>query len=292
MPQPFREVLPRESEYWEACARHSNRAKTRNISVLFLCDECTKALTHKCFNGRPPIYHGESFTGYCGLCNKLTTVTLRQWFVCPICLNVVLAYPKSMAATQFVRDFWKAKIEIDWPELKLWESEVVQIEPFVPGRRSQKAKAITLDTLDFLVLKHKGGSSESQFHIEMKTGPTSIPEMREFQLDVNDFNDIKTVVSKTGLPAYIFHIQVVEEYQLPTRRSISKGLWWTDVLTLRQNLTSVRRRRGEDKDAGYYKPSAFRSAESFVKEIEREGYRELAEKIRHEGIKALPARGD
>lgn len=290
MPGPFREVLLPESEFWEACARHSNRATTRNISVLFLCDACVEVLTHQCFNGRPPIYHGESFHGYCGLCNRLTTVTLRQWFICPICLNVVLGYPKSVAATQFVRDFWKTEIEVKWPALKLSESDVVQIEPFVPGKRSQKAKAITVEALDFLAQRQKGDSYEAIFHIEMKTGPSSISEMREFQLDVNDFDDIKTVVTKTGLPAYVFHVQVVEDYRLPTRRSVAKGMWWADIVSLRRNLKAVRRRRGEDKDAGYYEPSVFLPLEGFIEEIKMGRYRELAERIRHEGLEDLPSR--
>jgi hypothetical protein len=217
-------------------------------------------------------------------------VTLRQWFICPICLNVVLGYPKSMAATQFVRDFWKTKIEVKWPELKLVESDTVQIEPFVPRKRSQKAKAITIETLDFLAQKQRGSSYEGLFHIEMKTGPSSISEMREFQLDVNDFNDIKTVVIKTGLPAYVFHIQVVEEYYLPTRRSIARGMWWTDIISLRQNLKAVRRRRGEDKDAGYYEPAIFLPSESFIEEIEKDRYKELMEKIRSKGLEDLPLR--
>ena len=32
------------------------------------------------FNGRPPLYHGETVEGYCGLCNLAGPVTLRQWF--------------------------------------------------------------------------------------------------------------------------------------------------------------------------------------------------------------------
>jgi hypothetical protein len=195
-----------------------------------------------------------------------------------------------VAATQFVRDFWKTEIEVKWPALKLSESDVVQIEPFVPGKRSQKAKAITVEALDFLAQRQKGDSYEAIFHIEMKTGPSSISEMREFQLDVNDFDDIKTVVTKTGLPAYVFHVQVVEDYRLPTRRSVAKGMWWADIVSLRRNLKAVRRRRGEDKDAGYYEPSVFLPLEGFIEEIKMGRYRELAERIRHEGLEDLPSR--
>jgi hypothetical protein len=215
---------------------------------------------------------------------------MRQWFICQICLNVVLSYPKSMAATQFVRSFWETQIQANWPELELSESDVVQIEPFVPGKRSQKAKAITVESLDFLARRRREASYEGLFHIEMKTGPSSISEMRKFQLDVNDFNDIKTVVIKTGLPAYVFHVQVVEEYRLPTKRSVAKGMWWADIISLRSNLKAVRPRRGEDKDAGYYQPSVFQPTEKFVEEIREKRYEILAEKIRREGLNDLPPR--
>ena len=39
------------------------------------------------------------------------------------------------------------------------------------------------------------------FHVELKTGPGAIDTMKEFQLDVNDSNDIAGAVNHTRLPA-------------------------------------------------------------------------------------------
>lgn len=290
MMKSYREVLTIQSDFWEACARHQNRATTRFISSLFLCDACAIRLTRECFNNRPPIFHGQTLEGYCGLCGRLTEVTLRQWFICPICLNVVYSYPKSFAATSCVHKFWREEIQREFPAFKLQELDVVQIEPFIPGRRSRKRKVEEVEVLDFLAIYISPKTEETIFHIELKTGPGSPEEMREFQLDVNDFEDMTTVAYKTGLPIYIFHVQVTEEYKLPTHRSIAQNLWWTDIFSLREGLKSVRRRRGEDKDAGYYAPSVFRPKESFAKEIATQRYVQLRQRLLDEGIRKLPAR--
>lgn len=274
-----KELLTPNSEYWEKCARHQNLTTTRFVAHLFLCDPCTDRLQHECFNDRPPIYEGLPVDGYCGLCNKQLRPMLRQWFVCPICLNVVLSYPKTFAASQFVHHFWDSTVRREFPNLRLEEREIVQIEPFVPGRRSQKTKAETIETLDFCVVDQSAASNQPLFYVEMKAGPGSIEEMREFQLDVNDSNDIANVCNRTGHPAYVFHVQVLEDYTPPTRRSVANGLWWTDIFTLAENLKTVKARRGEDKDAGYYDPRVFKAKEEFLEEIRAQRYLQLRERL-------------
>ena len=91
-----------------------------------------------------------------------------------------------------------------------------------------------------------------------------------------------------GKPAYVFHAQVVEEYCLPTRRSIGKEVWWTDIFTLRDNLKDIRRRRGEDKYAGYYYPEVFKPINQFKNELDIKGYDALTSRLKLDGIEDLP----
>src|SRR5688500_4646832 len=94
-----RALLKPGDQHWEKCARHQNSTTTRFVANFFLCDDCSDRLQAEVFNGRPPLFEGLHVEGYCGLCNQLTATGLRQWFVCPICLNVVLSYPKGYAAS-------------------------------------------------------------------------------------------------------------------------------------------------------------------------------------------------
>ena len=264
---------------WEKCARHQNSQTCRFVAHLFLCDGCAVKLQHECFNDRPPFYQGLSVDGYCGLCNQRQQVLLRQWFICQICLGVVLSYPKSFAASQSVHNFWESKVRPVLPRLRLDETDTVRLEPFTPGRRSQRTKAATVKTLDFSVLDDSINSETPAFFIELKAGPGSIEEMKEFQLDLNDSNDIANVCNASGVPAYIFHAQVVDEYLPPTRRSIAKGLWWSDCFTLGENLIKVAARRGEDKYAGYYRPTAFSPIATFVDALKKKSYKQLRNRL-------------
>src|SRR5678816_1691252 len=103
---PYRQTLPLDSPFFEKCARHSMPTTTRSLQHIYLCDACALRIVSECFNDRPPLYHGETIAGFCGLCNARTEVTLRQWFVCPICWNVVVAYQKSFVADESVPRFW------------------------------------------------------------------------------------------------------------------------------------------------------------------------------------------
>lgn len=111
--------------------------------------------------------------------------------------------------------------------------------------------------------------------------------MTEFQLDVNDFNDIVNGCNGSGLPAYVFHVQINDDYLPPTRRSIAKQLWWTDLWTLEEARKAVRQRRGEDKRAAYFKPSAFRAGDSFVDEVRNLRWDVLKQKLKATPISLL-----
>ena len=283
----FKDLLPPNSPYWEKCARHQNKQTTRNIANLFLCDQCAIKLTTECFNNRPPIYHGQGFQGYCGLCNEWREIALRQWFIDPICLNVVYSYPKSIAASKLIFDRWRDIVQPIHPNLKLEETDVVKVEPFIPGKRSLVKKR---SAIDFQVRDMNLDGNPVVFLIELKAGPSSLSggdAMREFQLDVNDYEDIVNVMRAEGKPAYVFHAQVIEEYSLPTRRSVGKAVWWTDIFSLRNNLKYVKQRRGEDKDAGYYNPGVFKAIEQFGAELDGKGYEILTSRLTSAGIADL-----
>jgi hypothetical protein len=276
---PFNDILPMTSSFWEACARETNRKTCRTVQHIYLCDDCARRLTAEAFNGRPPIYHGETCTGYCALCNRRGSVTLRLWFACVICWGVILAYQKTFVASQAVLDFWSQGVQPRFPNLHCEETEVVQLLPYARGSKTKKQLAVDLATLDFLVTD-ANPSHHPVFHIELKTGPGSIDEMTEFQLDVNDSNDIIGAVQNTRLPAYIFHAQVVHSYEPPTRYSVPRRIWYTDIWTLRNLRKATRQRRGEDKEAGYYNTTAFRQIEEFVpRELETRRYEQLAAQI-------------
>ena len=277
MPQ-FRETLSRISTFWEACARHTARQTCRTVQHIYLCDPCALRLTERAFNHRPPIYHGETVTGYCGLCNERTDVTLRLWFVCGICWNVIIAYQKTFVASKEVLAFWQQALQPQFPNLLCEEREVVQLTPFAHRTKTKKQSAAELALLDFLV-SEVAPARKPVFHIELKTGPGSIDDMSEFQLDVNDSNDIIGAVKNTGLPAYIFHCQVVHEYEPPTRCSVARGMWFTDIWTLKANQKDTRQRQGEYKKASYYKTAAFKPIGQFVEELVTRRYEKLASRI-------------
>jgi len=123
------------------------------------------------------------------------------------------------------------------------------------------------------------------FHIEMKAGPASIDNMKQFQLDINDSNDVATVCNNSGIPAYIFHVQVGDDHAPPTRHAVARGMWWTDCFTLQEHLQGVKARRGEeDKQAGYYSPGAFRGMDDFLVELQSRGYLALRERLEKEPL--------
>jgi hypothetical protein len=184
-----------------------------------------------------------------------------------------------------VHEFWRRDVEPGYPSLKLEETEAVKLEPFIPGRRTQRRKSEGLAVVDFTVFDDASDRYDPAFYIEMKSGPGSIGEMSEFQLDLNDSNDVATVCNNSGIPAYIFHVQVREEYAPPTRHSVATGMWWTDCFKLHEHLLTIKPRRGEeDKRAGYYSPQAFATMESFLGELSGRRYVRLRKRLQKESL--------
>lgn len=231
-------------------------------------------------NGRPPIHHGESIEGFCGLCNDLLLITARVYFVCIFCWNVIVAYQKSFVAAKAVHDYWKNAVISKMPALRLRETEVPYLSPYARSGKSKKAAAVELTFLDFIVERDgKDGSFGALFHIELKSGPGSIDAMSKFQLDINDSNDIIGVVNNTRLPAYIFHVQLSHRYRGPTRQTVAAGMWFTDIFTLLSKRLSVKTRRDEEKKAGYYSPSAFKPIDDFSAFLGAAHHEELLKRL-------------
>lgn len=275
----YRDVLAPNSEFFEKCARHTAPHTTRSLQYIYLCDGCARRLVREAFNDRPPLYHGETIQGYCGLCNALGQVTLRQWFVCPVCWNVVVAYQKSFVASASVHDFWRRDVAGVLPAFELESKDEVRLTPYGRAAATKREAAAGLASLDYLVSERVGGTKKPAFHIELKSGPGSIEQMREFQLDVNDFNDVAGAINNTRVPAYIFHLHLDQEYRPPTRRTLAVQMWWTDPETLRAHLKTIKNRRGEDKRAAYFRPEAFRPWSDFPQELRSRGFGGLAKAV-------------
>jgi len=249
------------------------------MQFLYLCDPCAVRVCKEAMNGRLPIYHGETIEGFCGLCNRLLPVTLRVYFVCPFCWNVLVAYQKSFVACGAVHSYWEQAVAPKMTTLRLTETGMPYLSSYTRGSKSKKTAAAELQFLDFIVEQADGNTFKAQFHIELKAGPGSIDEMSEFQLDINDSNDIIGVVNNTHLPAYIFHAQLLHEYRAPTRRTVPARMWFTDIFTLLSKRRSVKARRGEQKDAGYYSPLAFKPIEEFSALLVNADYKELEKRL-------------
>jgi hypothetical protein len=174
-----------------------------------------------------------------------------------------------------VHQYWGDEITPEFPQLQLLEREEVYLSAFARQGRTKRIAAETLSVLDFWVEEHPPVAGTPLFHIELKSGPSAIDKMSEFQLDINDSDDIIGAANNTGLPVYVFHVQTAFEYDPPTRSSVVRGIWWTDIFALLEHKIAVRSRRGEDKDAGYYSPSAFRPIATFPQELRDRRYVEL-----------------
>jgi len=277
----YRDVL--SAEWFQKCARHTVPTTARTQQFGFYCDDCARRLTVEAFNGRAPMYHGETVSGTCGLCNERGKATLRAWFVCGICWNVVIAYQKSLVATRAIQDVWNTVVHPRFPQLELRETDKIRVEQFARRLKTKKEEAKLIRVLDFLVFEH-GTEERTVFYIEQKSGPGSVEEMKEFQLDVNDYDDILGVSLNSGLPGYVFHVQLDLEYENGTRRVVPRAIWWTDIVRLRAALKRVGARRGEDKRAAYFRLEAFQPIDTFVAELEGNGPEMLAEQIKSKDL--------
>ena len=271
------DVMAHTDPFWEACARHTSRHTSRTERSIYVCEDCYRRLQREAFNNRPPLYHGDQFKGFCGLCNDQTLVRVRLWFACAPCWSMILSYQKNFAASKAVHEYWDTTVRQALPTLQLLDTDETEVRPYARSKLTKKLAAAELSSLDFLVEE----KANQLFHIELKAGPGAVDEMREFQLDINDSNDIIGVVNNTGLPAYIFHVQLRSVFQPPTRSTEAVNIWWTDLPAFLANRRKIAQRRGEDKQAGYYDPRCFRPIDQFLDELRGRGYEAMSEQLRH-----------
>jgi hypothetical protein len=139
--------------------------------------------------------------------------------------------------------------------------------------------------LDFLVVDE--GTGSNAFGIENKTGRSSMPEMRRFQLDVSDCNCILNEMRSLQIPVYVIHAQVLELWQPPTMGFRAVGLWWSDVYLMTEHFQEVRIRRDERRGAAYFGKRAFSGIESLPDQLWSGKEYALVERFRREGIPTL-----
>lgn len=92
-------------------------------------------------------------------------------------------------------------------------------------------------------------------------------DMSAFQLDISDCDSILNHVKSLGVPAYVIHAQVLEEWKPPTVGFKTMGLWWSDIYQMAEHFRDVRTRRDERRGAAYFRKKAFQSMETFAEAL-------------------------
>jgi len=259
------------------CVRHLKRRKDVRLRLFFLCDACADQWTTEAFDGNEPLWTGEAVSGYCLLCNSITTVRLRAWFLCDICDRVARSIGRNHVAEQAVLDFWEATVQTRFPHLSIVQNDRSSLRP----RRDTDVTG--KGPLDFLVTDEQAG--RLVFGIENKTGRSSMRDMSQFQLDVSDCDSILNGVRELGVPAFIVHAQVLEQWAPPTMGFRAVSLWWSDIYLMTEHFTSVRMRRDERRGAAYFKKQAFAAIDTFADALYNDaGKLAIEERFHEEGI--------
>jgi len=87
---------------------------------------------------------------------------------------------------------------------------------------------------------------------------------REFQLDINDSNDIIGACIYTKLPAYIFHVQLVHEYLGADESNETRGYGGGhNILTLLSHRKYREKSTRRGTGAWILQSEAFQSVETF-----------------------------
>jgi hypothetical protein len=256
------------------CARCGSR-KSLTLSFFFLCNDCATRLTTEAFNNNKPVFEGLQVKGYCYLCGKYTDVKLRQWPLCEDCSRIVHSYPIGIVAQECVLKWLREKIT----GIRFELTDPITLKPYSKNRKDKEPQP------DITGYDIKGNKI---LVIEVKSGHSSIDEMKSFQLDISDCEDILKYVEKERVATYIFHVQVTEMFEPPTMYFKCAGIWWTDIFELSKNFQrKVKRRIDRGKMAAHYNPRCFKPVESFIDEIKSGRYKDLTDRLNSEILSSL-----
>jgi hypothetical protein len=220
------------------------------------------------FSGIAPSYKYSVVTGYCSYCAKQRQVSEQFWFLCGICERIVKSYAAEQAATRFLLDWWRGVSRTDTfaGSIKFQRTDPVSRMSFEEHQRWKQSPHESKPDFTGVELS----TDSKTFAIEMKTGRSSIAKMSAFQLDVSDCDDILSFVRELGIPSYVFHVQVVEEYLPPTFRKVALNAWWASVFDMEAAFKEVRMRQREQRPAAFFKKTAFRTLDRFLVHLKSE----------------------
>jgi len=184
-------------------------------------------------------------------------------------------------ATEYALQQWNTLVAPSVPHIYLKQVDIVQPQQYERRRKREPAKQ-----LDFLGVERASG--QPLFWLELKTGRNALSDMRTFQLDKSDCDDVLNVVKATGLPALLCHVYVAQEFQPPTSRFIGAGIWWTDIFAMSDSFIEIRRRRFDSgKEAAHFAPRCFRELNVLAKMLSQGYHFDLQCRLAREGIPKL-----
>ncbi|MGA8855576.1 MAG: hypothetical protein WB643_00255 [Candidatus Bathyarchaeia archaeon] len=244
---------------------------------LFLCDDCKELFKSKLFSGTEPSFTYSPVTGYCSYCGLSKQVQERFWYLCGICERIVKSYAAERAATSFILEWWSqaSKSDENIKKIELKRTDPVRLMSFEEHQKWKESAHVS--NPDFTGVRTE--TDRKVFAVEMKTGRSSIKKMSAFQLDVSDCDDILSFVKSLRVPSYVFHVQVVEEFQPPTFRKVAINGWWASVFDMEKAFTETRTRQREQRPAAYFKRTAFKPLDEFAGHLRSEQYDEINKKL-------------
>lgn len=262
------------------CVRCRTDRRDTILASFWLCNACNFALTQQAFGGAAPAFEGFEAASYCALCNEQRDLHLYQWYLCPYCGRLVNSYRLGRVSQGFAAQEWERHVAPYVPSMAIEVIDAVMLAPYNRGGRRRALAHV----LDFRVTE----DGAPVVWVELKTGQRAIGELATFQLDHSDCDDILNVVRSTNLPAYVFHAQLGREYQPPSDRIVTHGIWWTDIYAMTDAfLRSERRRQNGGKMAAHFSPGCFAPLGSLGAALRDGHHRALRARLEREGPPVL-----
>lgn len=237
----------------------------------------------KALHGTPPAFRDFATRGFCGLCGRQQEGAVTQWFLCPTCRGVLGSLSKARIAASFFETSWSAAAADHGLAWTAKPVDVVEPRPYeAPRRRREPASH-----LDYLIVKQPSG--ERVAWVEMKTGRSALSEMQTFQLDCSDCDDIINTVRQSGLPAYVCHVKITQQFLPPTSGFRGTAVWWTDLYSLAEHFlkTQMRRRWDGGKTAAHFAPDCFQPLDALFAALKECHAAHLAKRLATEGTPDL-----